>query len=149
MPGKGRNGSAGSNSSHIISWVSGKRGVTPIQPIPGETTGIASDGKSCLSTGETVSSPGEMKDHETPVFLSIRSIMNVLLFGQLADAAGTRLMQVEAQADTDELIRYIQQVCPPLRGLPYNVAVNRDIIHANTVLAPDAEIALLPPYSGG
>jgi molybdopterin synthase sulfur carrier subunit len=75
--------------------------------------------------------------------------MNVLLFGQLAAAAGTRILRVNAQHDTDELIRHLELVCPSLRGLVYNVAVNLDIIHSKTVLAPDAEIALLPPYSGG
>ena len=75
--------------------------------------------------------------------------MNILLFGNLSDVAGTDRLQVDAQHDTDQLIRHIELVCPSLRGLVYNVAVNRDIIHSKTVLAPDAEIALLPPYSGG
>jgi sulfur-carrier protein len=75
--------------------------------------------------------------------------MNIFLFGQLADAAGTRTLQVDDQPDTDQLIRHLQVICPSLHGLVYNVAVNRDIIHSKTVLAPDAEIALLPPYSGG
>jgi molybdopterin synthase sulfur carrier subunit len=75
--------------------------------------------------------------------------MNILLFGQLADATGVRMLQVGPQHDTDELIRQIQLVCPSLRGLVYNLAVNRNIIQSNTVLTPDAEIALLPPYSGG
>lgn len=75
--------------------------------------------------------------------------MNILLFGQLADATGVRMLQVDPQRDTDELIRQIQLVCPSLRGLVYSLAVNRNIIHSNTVLTPDAEVALLPPYSGG
>jgi molybdopterin synthase sulfur carrier subunit len=75
--------------------------------------------------------------------------MNILLFGQLADAAGAKTLQVEAQNDTDELILHIEQVCPSLRGLTYIVAVNRNVIHSKTNLTPDAEVALLPPYSGG
>ena len=75
--------------------------------------------------------------------------MNILLFGLLADKAGTYKLQVDTQSDTDELIRHIELVCPALKGLVYNVAVNRDIIQAKTALPPDAEIALLPPYSGG
>jgi molybdopterin synthase catalytic subunit len=47
--------------------------------------------------------------------------MNVLLFGQLADAAGTRTLQVEVQRDTDELIRHIQLACPSLSGLVFNI----------------------------
>jgi molybdopterin converting factor small subunit len=75
--------------------------------------------------------------------------MNILLFGQLADAAGAKTIQVDDLADTDELIRHMELIYPSLRGLTYIVAVNRDVIHSNTTLTPDAEIALLPPYSGG
>jgi molybdopterin synthase sulfur carrier subunit len=75
--------------------------------------------------------------------------MNILLFGQLADAAGTKILQVDDPGDTDELIRHIELVCPSLRGLTYIVAVNRNVIQSKTTLTPDAEVALLPPYSGG
>ena len=75
--------------------------------------------------------------------------MNILLFGQLAGTMGARTIQIDAQPDTDELVRHIELVYPALRGLEYHVAVNRDIIQSNTTLTPDAEIALLPPYSGG
>ena len=75
--------------------------------------------------------------------------MNILLFGQLADIAGAKIIQVDAQADTEELIRHIELVCPSLRGQSYIMAVNRNVIHSKTALPPDAEIALLPPYSGG
>jgi molybdopterin converting factor small subunit len=75
--------------------------------------------------------------------------MNVLLFGQLAEAAGAKTLQVADFGDTDELIHHIEQLCPSLRGVTYIVAVNRNVIQANTTLTPDAEIALLPPYAGG
>ncbi len=75
--------------------------------------------------------------------------MNVILFGQLVEAARTRTLVIEAPGDTEELIRQIEQVCPALRGQVYHVAVNHDIVHVKTILAPDAEVALLPPYSGG
>jgi molybdopterin converting factor small subunit len=38
-------------------------------------------------------------------------IMNILLFGQLADAAGAKTLQVDAPGDTDELI-----LLPPYSG---------------------------------
>jgi sulfur-carrier protein len=75
--------------------------------------------------------------------------MNILLFGQLADAAGAKTLQVAGIGDTDELIRHIELICPSLRGLTYIMAVNRNVIQSKTTLTPDAEIALLPPYSGG
>jgi molybdopterin converting factor small subunit len=75
--------------------------------------------------------------------------MNVLLFGPLADTAGTHQLQIDALPDTDQLIRQLQVHCPALRGKAYTIAVNQEIIRSNTVLSPDAEIALLPQYSGG
>jgi sulfur-carrier protein len=75
--------------------------------------------------------------------------MNILLFGQLADAAGTKTLQLDGAADTDELIRHVERVCASLRGLTYIVAVDRRIIQSNTPLSPHTEIALLPPFSGG
>jgi len=76
-------------------------------------------------------------------------IMKILLFGQLAEAARAKTLQVEDFGDTDELIHHIEQLCPSLRGLTYIVAVNRNVIQSNTKLTPDAEVALLPPYAGG
>jgi molybdopterin converting factor small subunit len=38
---------------------------------------------------------------------------------------------------------------PRLKEMPCLLAVDKHIIHSNTVLKEDQELALLPPYSGG
>ena len=57
--------------------------------------------------------------------------------------------EIDKVADTDELIKKLQSKYPALINAKYKIAVNRNIIQSNTALQQDAEIALLPPFSGG
>lgn len=75
--------------------------------------------------------------------------MNVLFFGQLTDITGNTNLQVEDVADTDTLIKKLQEIYPALNNSKYAVAVNKKIIQSNTGLQNDFEVALLPPFSGG
>ena len=75
--------------------------------------------------------------------------MIIKIFGQLNDIIGSNSIQVERAADTNELLRQLQLYYPALENSKYTIAVNRNIIQSNTALQQDAEIALLPPFSGG
>ncbi len=75
--------------------------------------------------------------------------MNIKIFGQLVDIIGSSAISINDIADTENLISMLQSEYPPLRTSKYKIAVNRNIIQSNTALQPDAEIALLPPFSGG
>ena len=75
--------------------------------------------------------------------------MTIKIFGQLHDIVGSNLIEVENVANTDELIQQLQLKYPALKNSKYKVAVNRNIIQLNTALQQNAEIALLPPFSGG
>jgi molybdopterin converting factor small subunit len=75
--------------------------------------------------------------------------MTIKVFGQLQDIVGSSLIEVENAADTDELIQQLQLKYPALKISKYKVAVNKNIVQSNTALQQDAEIALLPPFSGG
>ena len=77
------------------------------------------------------------------------SVMTIKIFGQLHDIVGSNLIEVEHAANTDELIRQLQLKYPALKNSKYKIAVDRNIIQTNTTLQQDAEIALLPPFSGG
>ncbi len=77
------------------------------------------------------------------------SAMTIKVFGQLHDIVGSNLIEVESAANTDELIQQLQLKYPALKDSKYKVAVNRNIIQSNATLQKDAEIALLPPFSGG
>ncbi len=75
--------------------------------------------------------------------------MIIKIFGQIADIVGSNSFEVANVADTDELVKNLQENYPGLKDITYKIAVNRNIIQANTTLQEDSEIALLPPFSGG
>ena len=75
--------------------------------------------------------------------------VTVKLFGQMVDVIGSNLTHVNNVDDTDGLIQNLQLKYPALMYSKYRIAVNRNIIQSNTVLQQDAEVALLPPFSGG
>ena len=76
----------------------------------------------------------------------------VLLFGRLADLAGWRERVVEASSlavllgllATDDA-----ELGEALAGPGVQVAVDKAIVRGEAVLAAGAEVAFLPPMSGG
>ncbi|WP_395625573.1 MoaD/ThiS family protein [Daejeonella sp.] len=75
--------------------------------------------------------------------------VEVLLFGQLADIVGTNKFHLQNIPDTDTLGKKLHEMYPALAKLSYSIAVNKKTIHENTIFDGDADIALLPPFSGG
>ncbi|AHF16316.1 molybdopterin converting factor [Niabella soli DSM 19437] len=74
--------------------------------------------------------------------------MQLLFFGSLSEIAGAA-GRADLVADTDALKEKLQRQYPLLKDLKYAVAVDKKIIHSNTVLHDGCTVALLPPYSGG
>jgi len=74
--------------------------------------------------------------------------IQVLPFGQLAEITGKERFAWQA-ADTDSLQRTLGEKYPALKERKYAIAVNRQLVKQNTVLTENAEVALLPPFSGG
>jgi len=75
--------------------------------------------------------------------------IKILAFGFAAEKMKDNCTQAYGIADTDELKAWLFEHNPHLRGLPLRIAVNREIISSNTMLADGDEVALLPPFSGG
>jgi molybdopterin converting factor subunit 1 len=79
--------------------------------------------------------------------------MKVLLFARARDLAGRPELEVElpAGATVAELRRRLGEFCPALAGLVQRsaFAVNNEYADDAAVLPADAEVALLPPVSGG
>jgi molybdopterin converting factor small subunit len=77
----------------------------------------------------------------------------VRLFARARDLAGTDRLEVELPPSSRvaDLRRALVEVCPGLGPLLARsaVAVNGDFVGDETELVEDAEIALLPPVSGG
>ena len=70
-------------------------------------------------------------------------------FGVLAEIIGAQSFIVKDVDTTASLIRQIEDQFPGLKEKKYALAVNRQIVTNDTVLEPNAIIALLPPFSGG
>lgn len=73
----------------------------------------------------------------------------VFFFGKLTDITGSTAMHLPAVADTDQLQQHLQERYPLLRQATYVITVNKKVIRQCTPLPKDAEVALLPPFSGG
>uniref|UniRef100_B0T226 Molybdopterin converting factor, subunit 1 n=1 Tax=Caulobacter sp. (strain K31) TaxID=366602 RepID=B0T226_CAUSK len=76
----------------------------------------------------------------------------VLLFGRLADLAGWRDRIVEAsslEGLRDLLTAADAGLGEALAGPGVQVAVDRTIVRGEALLAAGAEVAFLPPMSGG
>lgn len=74
---------------------------------------------------------------------------HILIFGQLADIFGNNKIVLHGITDTDGLKNHLQKQYPGISGLPYLIAVDKEIVSGNTIINENSEIALLPPYAGG
>lgn len=79
--------------------------------------------------------------------------MNVLFFARARDLAGADRVTVDLSdgATVAELRRHLADRFPRLAGLLEHsaIAVNGEFAHDAMSIAVDAEVALLPPVSGG
>lgn len=74
--------------------------------------------------------------------------MRVLLFGLIAEKAGTDRLEMQA-GSLDELRGMLAQRIQGLEALSHAIAVDRFIMHDDLPLTGDEEIAVLPPFAGG
>lgn len=75
--------------------------------------------------------------------------VSVLFFGPLAEITGTAAIRLSGVPDTEALDHVLKQRYPLLEQHAYRVAVNRRITAGKMPLKENAEVALLPPFSGG
>lgn len=75
--------------------------------------------------------------------------ITVLFFGQLADITGARTLQLDTPDSLAQLKKQLLSKYPGLESVPFNVAVNTEIVDGDMSIATGSTIALLPPFSGG
>ena len=77
----------------------------------------------------------------------------VLLFGRLSDLAGWREREVAEPGSIQALKALLAaedaQLGQALSGPGVQVALNQAIVRGDAAIAPTAEVAFLPPMSGG
>lgn len=74
--------------------------------------------------------------------------MRILLFGIIAERAGTDRLEMDA-ATLGELRQMLAQRIDGLERLRFAIAVDRRIVNGDIPLTGTEEIALLPPFAGG
>ena len=80
---------------------------------------------------------------------NIPNTCHLRAFGMLAGLSGLPVGAIPHFEDTDALRNWLHAQCPELGSKVYALALNRELIHTNTPIPQGAEIALLPPFSGG
>jgi sulfur-carrier protein len=75
--------------------------------------------------------------------------INLLLFGQVAEIAGSSSIVLTDIADTTTLKTEMNKRFPALADIKYAVSVDKQLVMENTNLSDSNTVALLPPFSGG
>jgi len=75
--------------------------------------------------------------------------IKVLLFGELAQLAGSAELILQDVDSTTSANEMLENKFPQLVSKKYAIAVNKQIVKDSQQLHDGDEIALLPPFSGG
>lgn len=73
----------------------------------------------------------------------------VLLFGILAEKAGSAEMELEGISTLYELKKHMIEKHPSFAAYKYLISVNQSLTDEDVSLAEGDEVALLPPFAGG
>ena len=76
-------------------------------------------------------------------------MIKVKAFGMIAEKIQTNELELQYMPDTEVLLGYLHQQYPDLKHLKFSLAVNKKQAIGKTMIPLGAEIALLPPFSGG
>ena len=75
--------------------------------------------------------------------------MTIKIFGQLRDIVEEENISIDSATDINDLKNHLHILYPALKEKEFAIAVNKQLVHENISLQQNAEIALLPPFSGG
>lgn len=75
--------------------------------------------------------------------------IKVIAFGMIAEKLKTNQLDLEYMPDTEVLLGYLYQQYPELQHAKFSIALNKIMVVGKTIIPVGAEVALLPPFSGG
>ncbi|MHA7059819.1 MoaD/ThiS family protein [Aquimarina sp. M1] len=77
--------------------------------------------------------------------------LKVLYFGMIAETTNCKeeTITLAPGSNVDQLETLLKNRYKNLQNLSFKVAINQEILANETILSPNCEIALLPPFSGG
>lgn len=76
-------------------------------------------------------------------------MISVMVYGQLEDITGASMISLDDVSNTDLLRDALLNKYPLMEHKKFLVAVNKQVVTEKTAIDSNAEIALLPPFSGG
>ncbi len=79
----------------------------------------------------------------------MKPTIQIIAFGKVAEIIGSVNFTMEHMASTDALKKYLLQLFPELAKVKFAMAVNKKLITTDAPIEASANIALLPPFSGG
>lgn len=77
------------------------------------------------------------------------NIIHIKAFGMVAEKIGLAELAIDHSGDSSELLEVLLVKFPVLKSVKFSLAINKKLVSGNQVIPADAEIALLPPFSGG
>ncbi len=80
---------------------------------------------------------------------TVKNKITVIAFGVAAEKMKGSHFSVEDITDSTGLKVWLNKHFPELKDIKLSVAINKKIIHGETAIPDNAEVALLPPFSGG
>ena len=75
--------------------------------------------------------------------------IELLFFGQLKDIVGCQNIEFEHNGDIASLKEILYQRFPSLKNSKFSVAMNNRLVMDHNFIEQNAEIAFMPPFSGG
>ncbi|OOG78318.1 MoaD/ThiS family protein [Algoriphagus sp. A40] len=75
--------------------------------------------------------------------------IHIKAFGMVAEKIGTTELVMDHYQDSEALLDALLVKFPALKTIKFSLAINKKLISNKQEIPENAEIALLPPFSGG
>lgn len=75
--------------------------------------------------------------------------LTIKVFGKISEEIGQMEFSIENPGNVSALIEKLQAQFPQIQDLKYAIAINRQLAKSSESIPDGAEVALLPPFSGG
>lgn len=75
--------------------------------------------------------------------------IHIKAFGIVAEKIGTSELVLAHSGDSTKLLDVLLAQFPELKSVKFSLAINKKLVTGHQEIPADAEIALLPPFSGG
>lgn len=77
------------------------------------------------------------------------NIIHIKAFGMVAEKIGTNQLEIENPGSTAELKVQLFAKFPELKTIKFSMALDKKMVQTELKISSGAEVALLPPFSGG